>query len=101
MGDHVTDRPASPTQRWAIANVLVSAMLDAPISFTGADVILKTKTATKKMAGEVLGAIGIRLTRKHPAAELLEQYFREVFGHTLDLSGVLFPYFSHKSSNSW
>ena len=30
-------------------------------------------------------------SNKHPCAELLEQYFREVFGYTLDLSGIVFP----------
>lgn len=30
-------------------------------------------------------------SKKHPCAEPLEQYFREVFGYTLDLSGVVFP----------
>ena len=29
--------------------------------------------------------------RKHPCAELLERYFHEVFGYTLDLTGVVFP----------
>ena len=30
-------------------------------------------------------------SKKHPCAELIEQYFREVLGYTLDLTGVVFP----------
>lgn len=30
-------------------------------------------------------------SKKHPCAELLEQYFLKVLGYTLDLSGVVFP----------
>ncbi len=30
-------------------------------------------------------------SKKHPCAELIEQYFCEVLGYTLDLSGVVFP----------
>ena len=38
-------------------------------------------------------AQGIRRfsSEKHPAADLLEKYFREVYGYTLDLTGVVFP----------
>lgn len=92
MGDHVTDRPATLKQRWAIvSDVLVPMLFDAPLTFTGADAILKTKKASKKVGGKVLAAIGLTLSTKHPAAELIEQYFHQVYGHTLDLAGIQFP----------
>ncbi|MEK7118221.1 MAG: hypothetical protein AAB869_01295, partial [Patescibacteria group bacterium] len=92
MGDHVTDRPATLKQRWAIvSDVLVPMLFDAPLTFVGAEAILKTKKASKKVGGEVLGSIGITFAAKHSAAELIEQYFHQVYGHTLDLAGIEFP----------
>ncbi|OGZ06675.1 MAG: hypothetical protein A3D65_02010 [Candidatus Lloydbacteria bacterium RIFCSPHIGHO2_02_FULL_50_13] len=100
MGNHVTDRPATLKQRWAIvSDVLVPALLDAPITYVGADAILKTKNKSKKVAGNVLGSIGITLAAKHPAGELLEQYFHKVFGHTIDLAGIDFP--EKKGFGTW
>src|SRR3990172_5150985 len=92
MGDHVTDRPATMKQRWQIAtDVIANALLDAPITFAGADAILKNKKNQKLTVKEVLATLSIKLVAKHPDAELIEQYFHQVFGYSLDLAGVQFP----------
>lgn len=42
-------------------------------------------------ASLVASAINKMSGRKHPQAELIEKYFAEVLGYTIDLSGVAFP----------
>lgn len=42
-------------------------------------------------ASLVASAINKVSGRKHPQAELIEQYFAEVLGYTLDLTGAVFP----------
>ena len=39
----------------------------------------------------IVRAFNRLIGKKHPAADLLEKYFREVYGYTLDLTGVVFP----------
>ena len=46
---------------------------------------------TTGFASVVASALNKMAGRKHPQAELIEQYFREVLGYTLDLTGVVFP----------
>lgn len=46
---------------------------------------------TTGFASVVASALNKMAGRKHPQAELLEQYFLKVLGYTLDLSGVVFP----------
>jgi hypothetical protein len=91
MGDHGTERPATLKQRWAIAEVLAQMMFDTPITFAEAEALLKTKTASRGIGADIFANAGINLSAKHPSAESLEQYFYEVYGYTLDLSGIEFP----------
>ena len=46
---------------------------------------------TTGFASVVASALNKMSGRKHPQTEPLEQYFAEVLGYTLDLSGVVFP----------
>lgn len=44
-----------------------------------------------KMTAIIAEAINKFSGKKHPAAELLEEYFQKVYGHTISLAGVQFP----------
>lgn len=44
-----------------------------------------------KMTAIIAEAINKLSGKKHPAAELLEKYFQEVYGYTISLAGIQFP----------